>query len=88
VLIDLRLQFSHALLYASDVRLHRVRISCLACVVTSRGLRQEAAGGAISIVAYCKLVGGGSIDSVDCVVCLVSMDVSQMRGIYMEWWTD
>jgi hypothetical protein len=35
----------------------------------------------------CKLVGGGSIDDVDCVVC-VSIDVSQMRGIYIEWWTD
>jgi hypothetical protein len=38
-------------------------------------------------MAICKLVGGSSIDDVDCVVC-VSMDVSQMRGIYMEWWTD
>jgi hypothetical protein len=36
----------------------------------------------------CKLVGGGSIDHVDCVCSCVSMDVSQMRGIYMEWWTD
>jgi hypothetical protein len=34
-------------------------------------------------VISCKLVGGGSIDDVDCVV-LLSINVSQMRGIYME----
>jgi hypothetical protein len=42
--------------------------------------------GTMLAISLCKLVGGSSIDDVDCVVCVFY--VSQMRGIYMEWWTD